>query len=129
LGNYTVRLKQNHYDCLEIDEFWTYVGKKKNKVWLIYAYHRGSGEIVASNRRFVVWGNRDTRTAEKLKERIKELGISYDLIATDNRGSFLSVFGERGHPVGKEHTVGYRREQLPAEASDTEGISENVLFF
>jgi hypothetical protein len=38
---------ENHYDCLEIDEFWTYVGKKKNQVWLIYAYHRESGEIVA----------------------------------------------------------------------------------
>ncbi|MDR0375324.1 MAG: IS1 family transposase, partial [Treponema sp.] len=42
---YKIKPKQSHYDCLEIDEFWTYVGKKKNKVWLIYAYHRGSGEI------------------------------------------------------------------------------------
>jgi hypothetical protein len=43
---YKIKLKKIHYDCLEIDEFWTYVGKKKNKVWLIYAYHRESGEIV-----------------------------------------------------------------------------------
>ncbi|MDR2150511.1 MAG: hypothetical protein LBO67_06800 [Spirochaetaceae bacterium] len=28
-------------------EFWTYVGNKKNKIWLIYAYHRENGEIVA----------------------------------------------------------------------------------
>jgi hypothetical protein len=46
-GTYMINPKKNHYDCLEIDEFWTYVGKKKNKVWLIYAYHRDSGEIVA----------------------------------------------------------------------------------
>jgi transposase-like protein len=46
-GNYAVRPKQTHYDCLEIDEFWTYGGKKKNKVGCIYAYHRESGEIVA----------------------------------------------------------------------------------
>jgi IS1 family transposase len=39
--------------------------KKKNKVWLSYAYHRESGEIVA-----YVWGNWDIKTAEKLKERI-----------------------------------------------------------
>jgi hypothetical protein len=32
---------------LEVDEFWTYVGNKKNKVWLIYAYHRATGEIVS----------------------------------------------------------------------------------
>jgi hypothetical protein len=45
--NYAVRPKQTHYDCLEIDEFWTYGGKKKNKVGRIYAYHRESEEIVA----------------------------------------------------------------------------------
>jgi IS1 family transposase len=41
-----------------------------------------------------------------LKERIKELGISYDRVATDNRDSFLAVFGENGHLVGKKYTVG-----------------------
>jgi hypothetical protein len=43
---YQINPKQTCYDCLETDEFWTHVGKKKNKVRLIYAYHRGSGEIV-----------------------------------------------------------------------------------
>jgi transposase-like protein len=41
---YQIKPKQTCYDCLETDEFWTDVGKKKNKVWLIYAYHRGSGK-------------------------------------------------------------------------------------
>ncbi len=31
--------KQSHYDELEVDEFWSYVGEKSNKVWLIYAGH------------------------------------------------------------------------------------------
>jgi hypothetical protein len=53
---YKIKPKRTHYGCLETDEFWTYVGKKKNKVWLIYAYHRGSGEIVA-----FVWGKRKLR--------------------------------------------------------------------
>jgi hypothetical protein len=53
-AKYTIKPKQNHYDRLEIDEFWTCAGKKQNKVWLIYAYHRDTGEIVASNRRFAV---------------------------------------------------------------------------
>jgi IS1 family transposase len=47
----------------------------------------GKREIVA-----YVWGNRDKKMAEKLKEKIKEMGISYDLTATDNWGSFLAVF-------------------------------------
>jgi hypothetical protein len=57
---YQIRPKQSHYDCLEIDEFWIYRGKKKNKVWLVYAYHRDTREIVA-----LVWGKRDLKTAQK----------------------------------------------------------------
>jgi IS1 family transposase len=34
------------------------------------------------------------------------LGISYDRIATDNWDSFLSVFEEDQHEVGKKYTVG-----------------------
>jgi IS1 family transposase len=37
-----------------VDEFWTYVGNKGKKYWLIYAYERQSGEMVA-----YVWGKRD----------------------------------------------------------------------
>ena len=35
-SNHILKPKQNHYDSLEVDEFWTYVGNKKNKKWLIY---------------------------------------------------------------------------------------------
>jgi hypothetical protein len=54
---YQIKPKKDHYDCLETDEFWTYMGKKKNKVWLIYTYHRGTGEIAASNRSSLYGGN------------------------------------------------------------------------
>jgi IS1 family transposase len=101
---YRIKPKRTHYDCLEIDEFWTYVGEKKNKVWFIYAYHRGSGEIVA-----YVWGKRDLKTAKKLRKRIKGLGISYDMVATDDRDSFLSAFEEDNQVAGKEHTAGIER--------------------
>jgi IS1 family transposase len=103
-GTYVINPKKKHYDCLKIDEFWTYAGKKKNKVWLIYAYHRESGEIAA-----YVWGKRGIKTAKKLRERIKGLGISYGRISTDNWDSFLAVFGEDTHSAGKTHTVGIKR--------------------
>ncbi|MDR1129396.1 MAG: IS1 family transposase, partial [Prevotellaceae bacterium] len=63
-SRHMIRPKQAYYDCLEADEFWTYVEKKSNKVWLIYAYHRDSGEIVA-----FVWGRRDLKTARELKKK------------------------------------------------------------
>jgi IS1 family transposase len=106
-ATYRIQPKKSHYDCLETDEFWTHVGKKKNKAWLIYAYHRESGEIVA-----FVWGKRDIKTAEKLRKRIKRLGIHYDLIATDGWDSFLATFGKDQQLVGKEHTVGISEDLL-----------------
>lgn len=64
--------KQREYDVLEIDEFWSFVGPKENKVWLIYAYRRESGKIV-------VWtfGKRKLFAAKKLRCKIKELGVSF----------------------------------------------------
>jgi IS1 family transposase len=80
--------------------------EKKDKIWLIYTYHRESGEIAASNQRFAVWGKRDLKTVKKLRDRIKRLGISCDRIATDDGDSFLSAFREDRHEVGKEYTAG-----------------------
>jgi IS1 family transposase len=55
--------------CLEADEFCTCAGKKSNKVWLIHAYHRETGEIVA-----FVWGKRDLKTVEKWKKKLSDSG-------------------------------------------------------
>ena len=92
---------RDFYDVLEIDEFWTYVGRKGHKVWLIYAYHRRSGEMVAH-----VWGKRDTRTAEKLRRRLVRLGVRYGAIATDSWDSFEKVSGGGRHLTGKQYTKG-----------------------
>jgi IS1 family transposase/transposase-like protein len=93
--------KQQHYDCLEVDEFWTYVGSKKNKVWLIYAYHRATGEIVG-----YVWGKRSYKTAKKLRDKLNLIGVTFDMVYTDNWNSFNSVFQEDNHVIGKENTKG-----------------------
>ena len=44
---YKIAPKKSYYERLEVDEFWTYVYRKKRKVWLIYTYDRATGEIVA----------------------------------------------------------------------------------
>ena len=100
-SKYQIKPAKTHYGCLEIDEFWTYVGKKTNKIWLIYAYERESGEIV-----MYVWGKRDLKTAKKLRKRLKRLGITYDYAAIDEWESFVTAFSEDQELVGKEYTVG-----------------------
>jgi len=100
-SNRIITPKQQHYDGLEVDEFWTYVGNKKNKVWLIYAYHRATGEIVG-----YVWGKRNSKTARELRARLKDLNVSFDTIYTDDWDSFKVAFFADNHIVGKENTVG-----------------------
>src|SRR5690606_40707338 len=62
---YKITPKKRYYERLEIDEFWTYVYRKKRKVWLIYAYDRATNEIVA-----YVWGKRDLKTARSEERRV-----------------------------------------------------------
>jgi hypothetical protein len=77
-SRHIIRLERQYYDCLEVDEFWTYVEKKSRKVWLICAYYRETGEIAA-----FVWGKRDLKTAKELKMKLSDSGVSYGSIATD----------------------------------------------
>jgi IS1 family transposase len=81
------------------------VGKKPNKIWFMYAYHRESGEIVSN-----VWGKRDLKTGQKLRKRIKQHLITYDWIATDWWDSLLTVFSDDGWLTGKAYTMGDRGE-------------------
>ena len=100
-SNHIIEPKESYYDKLEVDEFWTYVGNKKNKVWLIYAYHRASGEIVS-----FVWGKRNSKTAKKLRWKLSKLGVTFDVIYTDDWDSFRDAFSADNHITGKENTVG-----------------------
>ena len=100
-SNHVLKPKQSHYDSLEVDEFWTYVGNKKNKKWLIYAYHRASGEIVA-----LVWGKRNFKTAKMLRGKLATLGVSFDTVFSDSWNSFRGAFTADNHIIGKENTVG-----------------------
>ena len=45
--NKQIKPKQLFYNSLQVDELWTFVGEKKNKKWLIYAYSLEKKEIVA----------------------------------------------------------------------------------
>ena len=80
-----LRPKQTHYNSIESDEFWTYVGSKSKKVWLIYAYHRETGEIIAW-----VWGKRNLKTAKKLRKKLKKLSVTYDQVCTVSNRRYTS---------------------------------------
>jgi IS1 family transposase len=100
-SGYVIKPKYYHYVSLEVDGFWTYVEKKKNKVWLIYAYDRESGEIVS-----FVWGRRDLQTARKLRKKLLASGTNYNSIYTDNWESFIIAFHTDNYIIVMKYTVG-----------------------
>ena len=72
----------------------------ENKVWLIDAYDRESGETVS-----FLWGKRDLKTAAILRKKLLASGIGYNHICTDNWESFIIAFRSDNHITGKKHTV------------------------
>jgi IS1 family transposase/transposase-like protein len=122
-SKYEIKAKKTHYDTLEVDEFWTYVGKKKNRLWLIYAYCRESGEIIA-----YMWGKRDLKTAKKLRRAIKKSGITYDEIAMDEWDSFKTAFNGDMKLVGKKHTKGIEGNNCTLRHRVRRGFRKSCCF-
>jgi IS1 family transposase len=55
------KAQRRTWEALELDEMWTFVGRKKRKGWLWLAVERASRRIVAG-----VLGRRDAATARRL---------------------------------------------------------------
>ena len=106
-----------------MDEFWTFVGNKKNKVWLIYAYDRHTGEIAA-----YVWGKRNLTTAKQLKAQLTNLGISFDKIACNDWDSFLTAFKHNIKQVGKRFTLALKVTTQGLEPLPDEHLEKPVVF-
>src|SRR5699024_11480689 len=69
--------------------------------WLIYAYHRETGEIVA-----YVWGKRDLATEQPKKPNPKHLLNHYTPIACPRSNTFITAFKNCKQSIGKFFTVG-----------------------
>jgi IS1 family transposase/transposase-like protein len=82
----------------ELDEMWSFVGKKSNQRWLWHAIDHQTGKILA-----YVFGRRKDEVFAKLNTLLKPFGIKK--FYTDDWGAY-----ERGIP-GNEHVVGKRNTQ------------------
>jgi len=88
--------------AVEIDEMWHFVGKKKNKKWLLKAIDRSTNKIVA-----FVWGGRNKETVKRL---LKQFARCPNCVFyTDNWNAFGAVIPKERHIIGKKHTI--RSEQ------------------
>lgn len=75
----------------ELDEMWTFVGKKENKVWVYIVMERSTRQIIA----FEV-GDRSAATCKKLWEQLKKIGVK-GILYTDLWRAYGQILPEEQH--------------------------------
>ena len=95
--NIVIKPRQGSYRRVQIDEQWSYVGKKEKKVWMLYAYAVEEDEIIA----FTI-GKRSEDTLRHLWVKLKHVEI--DLFLTDAWQAFRAVLPKAKHLIGKMYT-------------------------
>jgi len=81
----------------ELDEMWSYVGKKDNPRWLWHAIDHASGKVLA-----YVFGRRKDEVFLQLKELLEPFEISH--FYTDGWGAYERHLEAQKHEVGKQNT-------------------------
>lgn len=92
-----IRPRRTHYHKVQIDEVYTFVGSKKKKVWLLYAYAQEEDEILA-----LTLGKRGKKTLKDLLKRLGDVRVNF--WCTDRWKVFREVLPPDEHLVGKAFT-------------------------
>ena len=89
----------------ELDEQWSYVGKKSNQRWLWYAVDHLTNTVLA-----FVFGKRQDCVFEKLKTMLEPFGI--DRYYSDDWGAYERNLDPQHHEIGKHNTQKIERKNL-----------------
>ncbi len=81
----------------ELDEMWSYVGKKAEPRWLWHAIDHYTGKVLA-----YVFGRRKDTVFLELKALLEPFGITR--FYTDGWGTYERHIAPEQHVVGKQHT-------------------------
>ena len=93
-----------HADA-EADEFWSYVGNKKNQRWTWYAVEKKSGVILAWHN-----GRRTNESCRSLMDKLSAFPIAR--YYTDDWQSYRKYIPSEKHAVGKSDTWKIERRNL-----------------
>jgi insertion element IS1 protein InsB len=81
----------------ELDEMWSYVGKKAEPRWLWHAIDHARGTVLA-----YIFGRRQDTVFLQLKELLEPFGITR--FYTDGWGAYERHIVPQQHVIGKQHT-------------------------
>ena len=108
-------------DDAEIDEMWSFVGKKSNQRWLWHAIDHETGKILA-----YVFGRRKDEVFKKLKKLLMPFGIKK--FYTDNWGSYERYLPPSKHVVGKTNTQRIERKHLTLRTRIKRLVRKTICF-
>jgi len=99
----------------ELDEMWSFVGKKRNPRWLWHAIDRRTGQVLA-----YAFGRRQDEVFLQLKELLEPFGIRR--YCTDGWGAYQRHLPSAVHEVGKRKTqkIGIRTGGWESKSSQLE---------
>jgi insertion element IS1 protein InsB len=101
LKNLTIEI----FYTAELDEFWSFVGNKKNQRWTWYAMDKSSGIILA-------WHNGGRSDADFLSLQSHLSKIPINLYYSDNWGAYSKYLPAGKHSTGKDQTWKIERKNL-----------------
>jgi insertion element IS1 protein InsB len=89
----------------EVDEMWSFVGKKKEPRWLWHAIDHGTGKVLA-----YVFGRRKDEVFLQLKALLTPFGLTR--YYTDSWGAYERHLAPEVHSPGKRNTQQIERKHL-----------------
>jgi len=105
----------------ELDEMWSYVGKKTNQRWLWHAIARITGQVLA-----YTFGQRKDEVFLKLKQLLEPFGIQK--YCTDGWGAYERHLPLEKHEVGKRKTQRIERKHLRLRTRIKRLVRKTICF-
>jgi insertion element IS1 protein InsB len=105
----------------EVDEIWSYVGKKREPPWLWHAIDHRSGHVLA-----YVLGRRKDAVFLKRKALLEPFGITR--YYTDSWGAYTRHLDADEHQAGKRNTQQIERKHLTLRTRIKRLVRKTICF-
>jgi insertion element IS1 protein InsB len=108
-------------DEAEVDEMWSFVGKKKEPRWLWHALDHRTGQVLA-----YVCGRRKDEVFLQLKTLLEPFGIRR--YYTDSWGAYKRTLTSKVHRPGKRNTQQIERKHLTLRTRLKRLVRKTICF-
>ena len=108
-------------EAAEVDEMWSFVGKKKAPRWLWHALDHRTGKVLA-----YVFGRREDQAFLALKTLLAPFGITR--FYTDGWGAYQRQLDPTLHEVGKRNTQQLERKHLTLRTRIKRLVRKTICF-